>query len=142
MATVAIGNQMYGCGGYVGHLGVGLRATPLCFVYTHGNPSGSQWSSIPSLPEKRSGGGLVYDHTHHSLLYSSGADEHDMPYPPRAVDHSNVWELLLDNRTAGWQIRASIPYTANHVGSASVTYDGIERHYITGGQDGPNEPST
>jgi hypothetical protein len=29
--------------------------------------------------------------------------------------------------------------SANHVGGATVTYGGVQRHYIVGGQDGLNE---
>jgi hypothetical protein len=139
MGNVIVGNKVYGCGGYTGGVSGGLPATAVCFVYTHGNPSGTQWTALPNLPFLRSGGAMFYDKIRNSIYYATGADLHDIPQPPRPVDWQTVWELNLDNIGAGWISRANLPYRANHAGGTTVSYHGIERHFVLGGQDGPNE---
>jgi N-acetylneuraminic acid mutarotase len=140
MGTVIVGNKVYACGGYVGGLDGHFLASSACYVYTHGNPPGTQWSTLPSLPFIRSGGALFHSMKRNSIYFATGADVHDMPIPQREVDHYDVWELSLDNIPAGWVSRANIPYHANHVGSTTVvTSDGNEHNFVLGGQNGPKE---
>ena len=133
-------NTIYACGGYIG--GNPYPTGKACYVYKHNNPKGTQWSTLPSLPDVRSGGGMFYDTKRNSIIFATGADRHISPVDTAIVDHNDVWELSLSNLTAGWISRANIPYIANHVGMVTVTrLDGTERHYILGGQRGGNEPT-
>jgi N-acetylneuraminic acid mutarotase len=136
MGTVVIGNKVYGCGGFLDGLGPNFKATAECHVYTHGNPTGSQWSRLPDLPAIRAGGGSLHNKARNSLIFATGADEKDYR---RVVDWNNVWELSLDDIDAGWVSKSDIPYRANHVGAVTVDYQGTERHYVLGGQNGPRE---
>jgi hypothetical protein len=111
----------------------GFPASPQCFLYTHGNVPGTQWTSLPNLPDQRAGGSLLYSKARHSLIFATGASIKD------TFDWYTVWELSLHNTTAGWKSRNNIPYRANHVGGATVTYGGVERHYVLGGQNASNE---
>lgn len=132
-------NQIvYLCGGYVGgHPG---PATDKCFSYTHNAPPGYQWNNMTSLPEPRSGGAMWYDSRRQSLIYATGASRPDPTDPIFTIDHNDVWELRLRNMRAGWIVRPSVPYVANHVGKVTVNYLGLrERHFIVGGQIGENE---
>jgi Kelch motif len=135
MGTVIVGNKVYACGGFVGGLGGGFVATNECYVYTHKNPSGSQWATLPSLPGIRAGGGLMYDTVRNSLIFATGADEKRFSN----VDHYDVWELALDDIAAGWVSIVPLPYRANHVGATTVDYQGIEKHFVVGGQHGSQE---
>ena len=95
---------MYICGAYVG-------PTPgphsdVCLKYEHKNSPGKQFSFLPKLPEGRGGGGMVHMKSSNSLLYATGATR---PSGGTTSDHSDVWELTLDNTAAGWQKRPDIP---------------------------------
>jgi hypothetical protein len=132
------GNTIYACGGYIG--GNDYPSGADCFKYNHSSPKGSQWSILPSLPEKRAGGGMVYDSKRDSLIYASGAYRHSWVGDPETVDKDNVWELSLGNISRGWMNKTSIPYIANHVGYSTVRLlNGDERHFFLGGQKGQTE---
>jgi N-acetylneuraminic acid mutarotase len=133
-------NHLYTCGGYVG--GNPYPATDLCFMYTHTNPKGRQWQSLPRLPGVRAGGAMVYDTKRHSLIFATGADRHNTVDIRTIVDHYDVWELNLNNTSRGWIAKAPIPYRANHVGHTTINYKNEgELHYVLGGQVGANEKS-
>lgn len=133
------GNILYSCGGYVGkHPG---PTTSTCLKYTHTNPSGKQWEYLPNLPEPRAGGGLVLDSISNTLLYGTGASRPNPITPMYTLDHSDVWELNLNDVSSGWQIKPIIPYKGNHIGSVTVQYKGMDRHYFVGGQLGEQEKS-
>lgn len=139
MPTVKVGRRrVYGCGGYLGHvgetyLGIDLFATNGCYVYTHKAPAGKQWKTLPSLPANRAGGALFYDKRRKSLIVATGADKKG------ELDNKDVWELSLRKKTKGWVPRAPLPYGANHVGGTSVTYGNVQRHYVMGGQNSTDE---
>ena len=128
MANIIVRNKFYGCGGYTGGIEGPFAAIPQCFVYTHGNAPGTQWSYLPNLPAKRAGGGLVYDKASNSLIFASGAEVKGEP------DKTDTWVLALDNVVGGWQSRRPSPYGGNHLGSTTVSYGGVEYHYILGGK--------
>jgi hypothetical protein len=136
MGNIIVGNKVYTCGGFVGGLAGAFAATNECYVYTHGNPPGTQWAALPFLPAIRAGGALMYDSLRNSLLFATGADLKDYS---RVVDWYDVWELALDDMAAGWVAKAPLPYRANHVGATTVMYQGTEKHFVVGGQNGPRE---
>jgi Kelch motif len=141
MPNVIVNNShIYACGGYLSGTNPGFPAQKQCFVYTHGNTMGTQWKSLPDLPDIRAGGAMIYNTKQNSIIYATGADFHS-PNPPRQVDWPTVWELDLDYIMNGWKERTNTPYIANHVGTTTVLYQGIERHYIVGGQEAHNEYS-
>jgi hypothetical protein len=121
------GQYMYICGAYVG-------PTPgpdsdICLKFTPNNGSGSQWSFLPKMPISRGGGGLLHIQATNSLLYATGSTRRGS-----TVDYQDVYELFLDNLSAGWIERQDIPYKANHVSHVTAIYQGKQRHYIAGGQ--------
>ena len=130
-------NKLYICGGYVGpHPG---PATTACFLYEHDKANGSQWSVFPSLPAQRAGGALWYDKNRNSLTFTAGASRPDPTRPIYTIDHDDTWEIKLSALGNGWITRAKLPYEGNHVGFTTVLHNGIERHYIAGGQLGEDE---
>jgi N-acetylneuraminic acid mutarotase len=137
MPIVFVGSNIYACGGFVNGTSPGLPARKECFMYSHENALGSQWTRIPDLPDIRAGGAMFYDSIRNSIFYATGADFHS-PNPPRPVDWSTVWELSLANPIA-WTARSASPYKANHVGFTTVVYQGVERHFMMGGQEAHNE---
>jgi len=113
-----------------------------CLVYDHGKSPGSgQWSKLPSLPEGRAGGGMVYDSDTNSLIFSAGA-ERPKAGDPNAFDYRHTWVLNLGNSGAGWKAKADIPFLSNHMSFVTVTdAAGKSRHIFVGGQVGENEKS-
>jgi N-acetylneuraminic acid mutarotase len=49
--------------------------------------------------------------------------------------------MSLANISAGWVGKSGTPYMANHIGSISMPYQGVDRHYMMGGMEGYNEVS-
>jgi Kelch motif len=139
MGGVVVGNKVYACGGFLGGLGSNYMATSECYVYTHGNASGTQWSAIPNLPLNRTGGALFHSTLRNSLFFATGAEAYQIGSKRYLDDFHDVWELALDDIPAGWVSRANLPYKANHVGWTTVLYEDDERHYVLGGQDGGRE---
>jgi hypothetical protein len=136
-ASVIVRDILYICGGYVGgHPG---RETSKCFAYNHSSPIGMQWRGIPDLPQGRAGGALFFDSSKTSLLYATGATRPNPNDKMETVDHTDAWELSLLAEEFSWIDRTDLPYHGNHVSHATVTYGGIERHYIIGGQVAENE---
>jgi hypothetical protein len=129
-------NAVAMCGGYVGpHPG---RATEKCLLFVLTNTPGSQWTYLPDLPGQRSGGALFHDMNTNTLTYATGADRPD-PNPIHTYDHNDVWILNMSNQSSGWMNTTKIPYKRNHVGSTTVKYRGVQRHFATGGQKGELE---
>jgi hypothetical protein len=159
-ALAVDGMKLYMCGGYVptrsenkgceysyffvsefssrfvgGHPG---PDTDVCFVYDHsiapGN--GQQWQSMPSLPDGRSGGGLVLSKRINALIYSGGAKR---PSAAQYDDFPHTWILPL-NGGSGWRRSTDIPFLSNHKSSVTAIDErGAERHYFLGGQERGNE---
>jgi N-acetylneuraminic acid mutarotase len=132
-------DTIYACGGYIG--GSPYPAGSRCFRYSHNHPRGTQWSEMPSLPEVRAGGAMMYDTNRHSLIFATGADRHAGNDYNASVDHNTVWELNLTAGGGDWVLKGPIPYVANHVGFATVKIGPTERHYVMGGQSASNEPN-
>lgn len=138
-ATVILGDKAYLCGGSVG--GLPHPTTDLCHVYAHSNPPGTQWSYLPKLPAKRAGGGMRYSKARNSLIYAGGSFLVNVTQRSSTTDFTDVWELDFDDVGAGWVRKISnFPYKGNHLGTASVFYQGAERHFFVGGQKGAFEP--
>jgi N-acetylneuraminic acid mutarotase len=132
-------NSIYACGGFIG--GFPYATSDICYMYTHTNPIGTQWTTFTSIPGVRAGGGMIYDKERNSLLFYAGASRHNKFDLQTKVDHDDVWELSLSNLNGSWTPKASIPYSANHVGSTTVQYEGQQHHFVLGGQIGSNEPN-
>jgi hypothetical protein len=132
------GNILYLCGGYVGpNPG---KETNVCLQYTHSNKRGTQWKYLPPLPQGRAGGSLLHFKTTNSLVFTSGATRSDPSNIWKSTDHTDSWELVLNNTAGGWMARSPIPYKANHVSYASVPYHrGSQKHFVLGGQAAENE---
>jgi N-acetylneuraminic acid mutarotase len=135
-ATTAIADTMYFCGGFNdAHPGESVSD---CFSF---NRVSGNWSTLPSLPGDRAGGGLV-NLNGTKLLYAGGVDR-----PERKntglVDYGSAWELDLADQESGWAERASMPSPRNHMGSAAVECgaDGGRRYFWVGGQQVENEPA-
>jgi hypothetical protein len=132
-----VGNLLYTCGGYM----LGFPSTR-CYLYNHTAPRKRQWTTfLPSLPAIRAAGGMVYNSNRHSLIFISGVNRYFPQDNTVKVDQNDVWELLLNNRSAGWQSKAKSPYAANHLGVTTVLghNGGLDRHYMVGGQVASNE---
>ena len=139
-AFVIIQNIMYLCGGYVGaHPG---PATNLCWKYDHSAARGMQWSTMPSLPGQRSGGGMIHDSVRNTLLFATGASRPNPLDPIFTIDHPDVWQLDLNNINAGWVTKPILPYQGNHIGFVTLNYGGQERHFFLGGQHGEEEKTS
>jgi N-acetylneuraminic acid mutarotase len=131
--------KFYMCGGYVGSYTPHPKPTDVCYLYEHTSARSMQWTQLPSLPEKRAGGGMVYDESRNSLIFSGGANFMNPNDRTTIYDNMNTWELQLDSLAAGWTAKTNIPYAANHIGYASVNYQCKQQHYFLGGQKGDDE---
>jgi len=111
-----------------------------CVVYDNTIAAGNgQWTALPSLPDGRAGGGMIYDTASNSLVFAGGAERPD-PSHPHAVDYQHTWKLNLGNIGAGWQTMTDIPYLANHMSYVTVRDSTKrERHIFVGGQVGEEE---
>jgi hypothetical protein len=133
---VVVGMTMYMCGRYVG-ADPGPH-TDKCFVYNHSITPGTtgQWSTFPSLPAGRAGGGMVYDSTRNALIFAGGGTRPDAG-SSYSIDHLDTWMYSFANATAGWVKKADIPLLANHMSFVTAKDDtGKEGHYFLGGQMG------
>jgi hypothetical protein len=76
--------------------------TNACVVYDHAIAPGSgrQWSSIPPLPEGRSGGGLDYSRTLNALIYAGGA-QRNLNYE----DILHTWMYVLGSSAGCSSVR-------------------------------------
>ena len=137
-ATVVIGMKMYMCGGYSGPP-PGPHVAD-CLIYDHSKAPGTgQWSTFTSLPNGgTAGGGMIYDNARNALYYVGGA-QRPSPGSRFAIDLNNTWKFSFDNPGAGWVATAPIPYVANHQSFVTVDFQGEERHFFAGGQEGENE---
>jgi len=114
--------------------------TDVCLKFDISASSGSQWSFLPSLPEGRAGGGMVYDSPSHALIFSGGAERPE-PGNPDSIDYRHTWMLSLDDTASGWVAKTDLPFDSNHVSFATVNdvSSGLEHHLFLGGQVGENE---
>lgn len=120
---------MYICGAYVGGID-NIIDSPVCLKYSHIAPIGQQWTRLPDLPSNRGGGGMNLIFETNSLVYATGASRKGR----LAADHNTTFELSLTNLTAGWSVRSSIPYKANHVSHVTAYYKGKPHYFVGGGQ--------
>ena len=129
--------KMYFCGGYLGqHPG---QAVNDCFLYDHAAAQGEQWTRLPSLPEPRAGGGMVYDEEYGVLIFAGGAVR-PVDGVADAVDYSDTWMLAPEGLDYGWVPQSDIPHFGNHLSFVTTTNDGASRrHYFMGGQEGEDE---
>jgi Galactose oxidase, central domain len=136
-------DSVYMCGGYVGKHPGGPTAS--CLSFNVSKPLGSQWSVLPDLPAKRSGGALMYDEKTKTLTFATGASRPNPKNPIFTADHDDVWKLDMKSAKSiknGWYNTSKIPYFANHIGSTSIWYKGKQRHFVLGGQHGEDEKDT
>ena len=126
-AGVAVeGRDVYVAGGYVGIGSTGYNQTfGVTDVWKY-NVDVDQWTTMPDLPRKLAGGGLVA--IDRKLYYFGGNDGNRND----AVDH---YVLDLDNTAAGWQIRAVLPEARSHMGYLALG----GKIYAIGGQHGNDE---
>jgi len=137
-ATVVVGEKMYIAGGYLGgnsgHGGVGQEIADV-LVYDHSvSPGNGQWSTLPSLPEGRAGGGMFYDSAANALLFGAGAVR---PWEANrfAIDKQETWMYSFNNPGAGWVSKADTLFHANHMSyTTAIDSFGKERHYFLAGQ--------
>jgi N-acetylneuraminic acid mutarotase len=135
--VVVGGTKFYMCGGYVG--GGHGPTTNACYVLDITKPSGQQWTSFTSLPDRgRAGGGMVYDSATNSLIFAGGAVREFQD--DKAKDLDNTWMYSLSNPQNGWVAKAPIPYTGNHM-SFVTARDGAnnQRHFFLAGQKSEGE---
>jgi len=130
----AVGQLFYICGGYMGpNPGPSVDG---CFVFDNTvSPGGeNQWSTLPSLPDTRGGGGLLYIEEANSLLWAGGSTREGWS----VTDYGTSWLLDLDNLGqpgAGWIQTATKPFASNHL-AFTTAKDGLgkKRYYVMGGQ--------
>jgi N-acetylneuraminic acid mutarotase len=135
--AVVGGTKFYMCGGYVG--GGHGPTTNACYVLDITKPSGQQWASFASLPDRgRAGGGMVYDSATNSLIFAGGAVrefQNDL-----AKDFNNTWMYSLSNSQNGWVAQAPIPYTGNHMSFVTARDSANnQRHFFLAGQKAEGE---
>lgn len=133
-------DRMYFCGGYLGkHPG---QAVADCFTYDHSIPprTSGQWSRLPSLPQPRAGGGMVYNELYQVLVFAGGAMR-PIVGKADAVDYNDVWMLPPNSIEYGWVAQTTIPHFGNHLSYATTSSDGGKtiRHFMMGGQEDENE---
>lgn len=136
-ATSSWGDRMYFCGGFHGsHPGPSVDN---CFYYdrTHRN-----WTQLPDLPGKRSGGSLVHL-TASKLFYAGGVVRYgtivDGVTMNGSVDYGDAWVLDTKNSSNGWVSRAPMPNPRNHMGSVGLWCGDRRRVFFVGGQHAENE---
>lgn len=112
---------------------------PTCLVYDHSIPpgNGSQWETLPSLPDGRAGGGLVYIESTNSLLYAGGA-ERPVEGVADALDYKDAW--IYSFESMNWTTKEDIPFLSNHMSfSLAKDEEGSTHYFFVGGQIGENE---
>lgn len=128
-ATASDDRYIYVAGGYPpgaqGPTGPQAFATDRVFRY---DTQTDTWTDLPKLPQARGSGQMAL--IGRSLYFFGGSDA-------TRKDKANTWTLNLDNQSAGWAARASMPAARNHFGSAVV--DG--KIYAIGGQTGQDAAS-
>ena len=128
---------MYFCGGYMGrHPG---PAVSDCFLYNHAAAKGEQWQRLPSLPEPRAGGGLVYNEKYGVLVFAGGTIRSNVGTAD-AIDSHDTWMLATGGLEYGWVPQSDVPYLGNHLSYVTTSnVGGSLRHYFMGGQEGEEE---
>lgn len=123
VAQAIVNDNMYIAGGFVGQ--APGRTVSDSFVF---NLPSNTWSRLPSLPQPRAGGGLVYISQLNALFFSSGILRPAGKY--HGLDKADSWILFLSNLEAGWTPRASIYNPRNHMSAVAVA----SRYFFLGGQ--------
>lgn len=122
--TVADGRNVYFAGGYIGNgPGPGWSQTFGTKEVWRYNVDSNTYDRMPDLPIALASGGLVV--VGRNLHYFSGNNS-------QRVDVGNHYALNLDNPSAGWQTRQSLPVPRSHMGAAVMN----GRIYAIGGQTG------
>jgi N-acetylneuraminic acid mutarotase len=124
--TATDGRFIYLAGGYPGRAGMSQTfSTTNVWKY---DPVADSWTKIQSLPSARGAGAMVLNGR--TLYFFGGADS-------GRADRKEMWSLDLDNSSATWVQRASMPAPRNHVGGAAL--NGLI--YSVGGQTGQDAAS-
>ena len=76
----------------------------------------NSWSTLPSLPSPRAGGGATY--LNGRLHFFGGGTF--VPELKFTEDHADHWSLDLTQPSLGWRRHASISLARNHMGAATV----------------------
>lgn len=127
-AQVVVGTKMYICGGYLGkHPGPSIAD---CFCYDYVK---DKWDRLPSLPDARAGGGMVYNKFRKALFFAGGAVR--QKGGGRVYDYGDSYVLYLAKQDEGWQRRAIMPNPRNHMSAVSV----YGRYFFVAGQHGKDE---
>lgn len=122
-AVARIGSRIWFVGGYTARPGTTNRqdfGTRSVLIY---DTQTDTWSTGPSLPARRASGGLAL--VDNRLYFFAGEDE-------KRINRTQHWMLDLNNLSAGWVTRASIPEGRTHFGTAVVN----GQVYVIGGQIG------
>ena len=107
--TVSDGKFIYLAGGYPGRDNASQTfSTTNVLRY---DPSNDTWSNIRSLPSARGAGALALNGR--TLYFFGGADSN-------RADRAEMWSLNLDDSSANWVQRASMPAPRNHVGGTAL----------------------
>jgi len=126
-----VGQKFYVCGGYMGpNPGPSVAG---CFVFdnTVAPGQGKQWTALPSLPEPRGGGSLLYIEEANSLLWAGGS----VRVGWQVTDYGTAWLLDLNNVGAGWVQTTTKPFASNHLAFTKAKDAlGKVRYYVMGGQ--------
>jgi len=135
-AHVVVGDSIYICGGVVIGEVMNLSSSDACLMYTHSNPLGMQWATLPSLPSARVAGGLFYNPDRNSLIYFAGYGYLNQMDTRETTELTNVTELRLDFLSDGWIDRGNLPIGSSHFGFTTVKYhkDNKNKYFIMGGQ--------
>lgn len=128
-AVARVGTRIWFVGGYTARPGTTDRqdfGTTTVRIY---DTQTDTWSTGPSLPARRASGGLAL--IDDRLYFFAGEDE-------KRINRTQHWMLDLNNLSAGWVTRASIPEARTHFGTAVVN----GQIYVLGGQLGIDSGST
>jgi hypothetical protein len=122
VGSTEVDGKVWIAGGYIGKSTGGQTfGTTDVRVY---DPSNDSWSMGPSLPSTRASGNLQKVGRQ---LYFFGGEVAN-----RTSDSTTLWTLDLDNQSAGWVAKASMPMARNHV--PAVVSNG--KIIVLGGQTG------
>ena len=117
-----VDSTIWFAGGYVGTGNGGQTfGTTAVRVY---DTTTDTWTLGPSLPAARAAGDLVK--VGRSLYYFGGEDAN------RVHDVTTMWALNLDDPSAGWVTKTSVPLSRNHASSLAIG----TKIYVLGGQTG------
>jgi N-acetylneuraminic acid mutarotase len=122
VGSTEVDGKVWFAGGYLGNGSGGqIFGTTNVRIY---DPSNDTWANGPSLPSARAAGSMVK--VDRKLYYFGGEVAN------RTSDSTTMWALDLDNQSAGWVAKASMPMARNHV--PAVASNG--KIIVLGGQTG------